>query len=251
MRRTGVKLLGAAVMATAGAALLPLEWKLAKRGPQLDGEPIGHDGRVGGEGDGLRIAWLGDSTVTGAGASRVQTSMPHLVAAGLGRPVDVTVLAVSGSLVSDVRRDQVERVAALEPDVVIISITSNDVLWRTPRPQLRQDYDAVLAALPDGVLTVCCGPVDLGATARFHQPLRALMGRLGTGVNAEVRAAAEAAGAVFVDLVAASGRAFRRDPDRLLAIDRFHASDAGYRLLADAILDELRPALERRLGPVP
>jgi lysophospholipase L1-like esterase len=254
MRRTGVKLLGAAAMATAGAALLPLEWKLAKRGPQLaDDPPVAHDGRVGGDGDGVRIVWLGDSSVAGAGATSALTSMPHLVAAGLGRPVDLRSLAVSGSLVSDVRRDQVDQVAALSPDVVIISITTNDVLWRTPRPQLRADYEAVLAALPEGVLAIACGPIDLGTTARFLQPLRALMGWLSTGVNAEVRGAAEARGAVFVDLMAACGGPFRRDPDRYLAVDRFHASDDGYRLLADAILAELRPALDRRdrLGATP
>jgi lysophospholipase L1-like esterase len=54
-----------------------------------------------------------------------------------------------------------------------------------------------------------------------------------------VRAAARAAGATYVDLFGITHGT--RDPARLLGRDRFHPSDAGYALLANALL----PVLER------
>ncbi len=250
MRHAGGKLLGAA--ATGLAAVLPVEWKLAKRGPQLiGGPPFEHDGCVGhGDGAPLRIVWLGDSTADGAGASSADAAMPRRVAAGLGRPVDLTVIAVSGSRVADVLEKQVGQVAALEPDVVIVSVTTNDVLYRTPWPDVQRDYLAVLRALPAGTLGVALGPADMGATARLLQPLRFAVGLWGRRTNAQVRAAAREAGALFVDLVAATGGPMRHDPDGLLADDRFHASDAGHQLFADAVVAVLHPALDRRVRQV-
>src|SRR5690606_5352592 len=97
VRRTGSLILGTAATPVLAAALLAAEWKLAKRGPQLAPIEFRSDGRVGGEGPAVRIVWLGDSLVTGVGASSADAAIPRLVARALGQPVDVVIRAVGGT----------------------------------------------------------------------------------------------------------------------------------------------------------
>lgn len=242
MRRTGLLLLGAAATPFAGAALLIAEWKLAKRGPQLPPGDVAEAGRVGGDGAALRLVWLGDSTVTGPGASSVEATIPRLVARALDRPVEVAIHAVSGSKVRDVADAQAPAVTELEPDAVIVCVGTNDALYRTPLVEVRRAVQQLLAALPP-VPVVVVGPTDMGAVVRLRQPLRLLLGMAGRRTAAAIRAVAEDAGAQFVDLAAVVGPGMRREPGRFLAIDGLHSSDESYALIADAVLERLRPVL--------
>ena len=249
MRRTGLLVLGAAATSGAAAALLVAEWKLAKRGPQLPPGDVSVEGRTGGDGPALRILWLGDSLVTGAGASSADATLPRLVADALERPVDTVIRAVSGSRVRDVADTQAPQVVELDPDAVVVCVGTNDVLYRTRLAEVWTAAEQLLAALP-AVPVVVVGPTDVGAAVRLRQPLRALIGYGGRRTSAALAAAAGAAGARYVDLVAATGPAVRRDPLRLLAVDRFHPSDDGHRLIAEAVVDALRPLLAARAAEV-
>lgn len=245
MRRAGLLLLGAAATSAVGAGVLVAEWKLAKRGPQLPPGDVTRGGRVGGGGPAVRLVWLGDSLVTGAGATAPEATVPQLVAEGLGRPVELVIAAVSGSRVRDVAEAQAPLVAGSEPDAVVVCVGTNDALYRTRLAEVWNGAQRLLAALPP-VPVVVAGPTDVGAAVRLRQPLRWLIGRVGRRTSAALQAAAEAAGARYVDLGAATGAAVRRDPGGLLAVDGFHPSDDGHRRIADAILDALRPALAGR-----
>ncbi len=242
MRRAGLTFVGAAALPVAVSAVLVAEWKLAKRGPQLPPGDVAEEGPVGGAGTALRLVWLGDSTVTGPGASSVEATLPHLVARALDRPVEVVIRAASGSRVADVAGVQALQVHDLDPDAVIVCVGTNDALYRTPLAEVRRSCEQLLAVLP-AVPVIVVGPTDMGAVARLLQPLRFLLGVSGRRTAGAIRAAAEDAGAHFVDLAAVVGPAVRRDPDRFLAVDRFHSSDESYALIATAILERLRPAL--------
>ena len=248
MQRTVLTLLGAAVALPAAAAgVLVLDWKLAKRGAQLaEDPPSEHDGRIDGAGPGLRMVWLGDSSVVGAGASSTDTAIPRRVAAALDRPVDLSVLAVSGSRVHDVVVNQLEQVAALRPDVVLVSIGTNDVLYRTSRSEFRADHERLVDGLPADALVVFLGACDMGACLRVPQPLRAVLGWWGRVLDSAARAEVEARGGMFLDMGEATGPEMRRHPDRYYAVDQFHSNDEGYRLWADMVVAALRPALAER-----
>jgi lysophospholipase L1-like esterase len=241
--------LGAAAVPVAAGGLLVAEWKLAKRGPQLPPGDVAEGGRVGRDGAALRIVWLGDSLVTGAGASSSETTLPRLVARALDRPVGLVILAVSGSRVRDVAERQAPQVADLHPDVVIVCVGTNDALYRTRLAEVWDGAQRLLTALPP-VPVVFAGPTDLGAVVRLRQPLRLLTGAVGRRIGAALRAAAEGAGARFVDLAGATGPTFRRDPHRMLAVDGFHPSDAGHQRIAEAVLEALRPVLATGEGEV-
>ncbi len=228
-----------AVMAVPVAlvVVLAVEVVVARRGPMLEGVPLDLDGRVGPPaGTALRVVWLGDSTAAGVGVDDPEDALPVVVARELGVAVDLTVLAVSGARVADVVGEQLRGVAALEPDVVFVSVGANDVTHVTSRDDFADRYRQLLGELPDGATVVLLGVPDMGAVPRLAQPLRAVAGVRGRQLDDVVRHVARDEGLTYVPIAQATGPAFRRDPDRFFAVDRYHPSAAGYRLWADAVL---------------
>lgn len=248
MRRAARRAVIAAVAVPfVGVAVLAAEVQLARTGPDLpDDAPLDHDGRVGAAGDALRMVWLGDSTAAGVGASSAELAIPRRVATLLDRPVDVISLAVSGATISEVVAEQLPSLADARPDVVAVSIGANDVTHLTSKSAFRSAYDDLVAAAPDGALLVVLGVPDMGAPPRLAQPLRAVAGLRGRQLDEVARAVAADHGAVYVDIAGETGPTMRSDTGRYFAADRYHPSDDGYALWADAVADALAPALERR-----
>ena len=219
-------------------AVLVVEAGLARRGEMLAGRALELDGLVdGGPGSVLDVVWLGDSTAAGVGASTSATALPTQVAAGLGRPVDVTVLARSGATVGDVVDRQLPALAGLQPDIAFVSVGANDVTHLTSRSDFERRYRRLLAALPDSSEVVLLGVPDMGAIPRLAQPLRAVAGFRGRQLDDVVREVAGETGSAYVDIAGETGPALRRDPGRFFAADRYHPSGAGYELWAEAVLD--------------
>jgi lysophospholipase L1-like esterase len=194
------------------------------------------------------MVWLGDSTAAGVGAMSAAGSVPGRVAADLGRPVEVEVLAVSGATVADVLRVQAPRLAVRPGDVVVVSVGANDTTHLTPRGAFRRDYEKLLGVVPAGTEVVLLGVPDMGASPRLAQPLRAVAGWVGERLDAEIVALARRVGARYVDIAASTGPAFRRHPGLYFAADRYHPSDAGYRLWAREVLGALRHSGPDRTG---
>ena len=222
--------------------LLAVEIELARRGPKVPGPPPGVEGCVGCVAvmaePPLRMVWLGDSTAAGVGASSASGTLPHQVASRLGRPVELTVLARSGARIDDVVGDQLPRVAGLRPDLVVLSVGANDAVHATTTADYARHWRRVVPP-PDAVL-IALGIPDMGSPPRVPQPLRAVLGWRARSLNRSgaPRMAREGR-ATYVDIAAETGPAFRRDPGRYFARDRYHPSDAGYRLWADAVLEQL------------
>lgn len=216
---------------------------MARGQPRLPpSAPLRLDATVGGPSDqgALRMVWLGDSTAAGVGSGSAEGALPRQVAARLGRPVELTVLAESGARVDDVLADQVPGVAHLRPDVVLISVGANDVVHLTTRSRFARLYRRVLDQLGAGQVVVALGVPDMGAVPRFAQPLRAIAGWRGRSLDSGVRGAArERRGVSHVDIEGRTGPAMRRDPDRYFAPDGYHPNQAGYGLWADAVRERL------------
>jgi lysophospholipase L1-like esterase len=241
-------LLGAVV---ALAAVLAVEVVLAINGRNLPARrPFRLDGRFGPAGGGaISVAWLGDSIGSGVGASGPTATVPVVVAEGLGPPVELHVPAVSGARVADVLDAQVEELARVPADVVILQIGSNDVTHLTPRDLFAARYEAALRAIeavqPEA-LVITVGVGNFGSVPRFAQPLRAIAGWRARVLADVVERISQRHGVPFVDIHAETGEAFAADPGHLYAADGFHPSDAGYRLWAEAVLRTLRPAVSAR-----
>lgn len=232
------RLLAVAVGVPAVAvAVLVAEANLARRGPELDGPRLELDGRLGGIGDALDVVWVGDSTAAGVGASTIDDALPRVVAAGLGRPVELRVLARSGATVDDVVAHQLPVLAGLAPDAVFVSAGANDVTHLTSRVDVERAYRRLVAGVPAGAAAVLLGVPDMGAIPRLAQPLRALAGWRAEQLDEVVRHVARDTASTYVDIAGRTGPVFRADPDRFFAADDYHPSDEGYRRWAEAVLE--------------
>ncbi|HWH35379.1 MAG TPA: SGNH/GDSL hydrolase family protein [Acidimicrobiales bacterium] len=234
-RRLAIALLALPLLA---ATVVAVEVMLARRGTRSGDPPLVLAGPVGqGPGPPLEVVWLGDSTAAGIGAPDRETTLPIQVSLGLGRPVELTVLARGGATVSDVVERQLPALAGRQPDAVFISAGANDVTHLRSRSDLARDYRRLLAGLGQSSEVIVLGIPDMGSIPRLAQPLRALAGWRGRQLDRVVRQAAAAGGAAYVDIAGETGPDFRGDPERFFAADRYHPSAAGYRRWADAVLD--------------
>jgi lysophospholipase L1-like esterase len=227
----------ATTIAAAGVAAVPVvELQRARRHPKLveldhvlDGD-IGHDGAT----QALRLVWLGDSTAAGVGADSVEGALPWQVAAALGRPISLRVLARSGARVRDVLADQLPRLAALDerPDLILVSVGANDVVHVTRRRVFRRQYAAMLEALT-GTRVVVLGIPDMASALVLDQPMRAIVGARARRVDRWIRATA----ASFPDVhhIDISTRPRSSRAADYLSADRYHPNEAGYGLWASVV----------------
>lgn len=226
------------------AGILAVEIELARRGPNLDPVAFDLDTRLGApSGPADVVVWMGDSTAAGVGATSAGATVPRLVAAAVaaerGVAIDLRVVAVSGARIAELLDDQLPAAEGLRPTAVFISVGANDAVHATRLATFADRYRELLDLLPDGAEVVVLGVPDMGAPPRLAQPLRFFAGLNGERMDGAAKAAAERAGATYVDIAAATGPAFRRDPARYFAADRYHPSDAGYRMWADAVIAAL------------
>ncbi|WCO66803.1 GDSL-type esterase/lipase family protein [Iamia majanohamensis] len=237
-----------ALLATAAAAgiVAELAWTVHRPLPGLVG--LDASGLVPGAGVGapVRLVALGDSSLTGPGLDDPDAIWLRqaLVALHLDRPVALTSLAVGGSRTADVTR-RVPEAVALEPDVVVVAVGSNDVVHGTPTRQVVAHLDDVLRHLGAAVPVLAVANVgDLGNVARVRPPLENALRLRSRRVRLAIEAVvARHPSAVLLDVTPADV-AFR-DPT-VFAPDLFHPGPEGHARWADAA----RPGLQEAFGRV-
>jgi lysophospholipase L1-like esterase len=239
-------------------AVLGVEVAMARRGPaptNPDGFGRTLDGVVappGATAAPVRIAWLGDSTAAGVCASTPDRALPRQVATGLQRPVQLDVFATPGARAADVLTHQVPEVQALapgeQPDLIIVSVGTDDVTSLTSSNTFRSQYLAILDELPDSADKIVLGVPDLGSAPRFAQPLRWLAGVRGGTLDAVVENMRDH-GADYVNIADFTGPASAADPGTYFCSDQLHPSDAGYQRWADTVLPVVKWRLFKREHP--
>jgi lysophospholipase L1-like esterase len=232
----------AAVMV--GGLAAEVAWTARRRLPTL--AEIDVSGTVGhGPGPPIRLVALGDSTVTAPGIADRSGVWLHqaLLRLDPSPSVEVVSLAVGGSRIADVA-DTLDEAVALDPDLVVIAVGSNDAIHATPARRFETQLDDVLRRLLATVGIVAVANIgDLGNVARVHRPLDTVLRRRSHTLCRRVeRVVAAHQGAVLLD-VTTTNEAFR-DPS-IFAADLFHPSETGHSIWADAALPGLQLAFDR------
>ncbi|HEX6310974.1 MAG TPA: SGNH/GDSL hydrolase family protein [Acidimicrobiia bacterium] len=237
--------LGLPLVATTGLAAMGAQaWYAGhRRLPRYRDLEIG--GRFGpAEAPELRIAVLGDSTVSGTGlddpgdlwlrrALEPMTERYHL---------RVKSEAVSGARARDVLMYQVRAAVAWSPDVAVVSVGANDALRRFRIAGFEHDLRAIVDALRDcGSVVVLAGVGDVGAAPLLPFPLRMVVSeRARAADRVHARIAAQSAAVSKIPVAEETTAIFRSRPD-LFCGDLFHPNRHGHRVWAATA----RPVLER------
>jgi lysophospholipase L1-like esterase len=198
----------------------------------------------------MRYVALGDSYTIGTSVAEAERWPNQLVA----RLADVETLELAGNLgvngytSADLIREELPRLARLEPELVSVQIGVNDVVQGVPDERyganVTEIFDKVLALVPAARAFALATP-DYTVTpqgAAYGIPQRQRAGIL--HVNQILRHAAEEQGIAFVpDLFEISAEA--DDDPAMVADDGLHPSGAQYARWVDAIEPVVRGMLQR------
>lgn len=201
-----------------------------------------------GQGPTLHYLVLGDSTAVGMGGvySRGIALRTADRLSEAGQTVLMKNLAVSGAQLSDVSTDQLERLGEFRPDVVLLSVGSNDVTHLTAARSAERDLRLIfdeLIRLNCDVRIVVTGAADMTTPPRVPALLRGLAGWRTRVLNEVFERETRRYGFSFAQIARVTGPLFSRDPS-LFSEDRFHPNDRGYATWIDVI----NPALDQAMA---
>ncbi len=198
----------------------------------------------------LRIAVLGDSSVTAPGVVPLDACWVRRLALGLADRyrVEVCSIAVGGSKARDVLATQVAAAIATRPHIALVSVGANDALRATPLRRFEAEIDQILTTLcAAGIAVGISGIGDLGTIPRLpNVPRRAARIR-GRMIDRAVRRAARRhPGVLKSDTWGPGWKPFvSGDPAVIFAPDMFHASAEGHAIYAASMQVVLDGLLEQ------
>lgn len=233
--------------AVAGATVLGLEAAYAVLRPTPELEEFDPSGEFGDSSDDtLRIAVLGDSSVTAPGVSGPHEIWVSRVCQRLSEHHHHVVLrsfAVGGSMAHNVLADQADDAIDFAPEVFLVSVGANDVIKGVPIGRFETNLDRLIGKLAStGAVVVQSGIGIMGTIPRLYPPLSNLMSRRARRFDRIHWKVAADHGTSVVDQWSDDARAWRSDRS-LWAADLFHVSAAGHARWADTAWRTIGPLL--------
>lgn len=195
----------------------------------------------------LRIVAIGDSTLTAPGVIDIDATWIRRAAMSLSDRyrVELRSVAVGGSRVRDVIRDQVGPAVAFRPDLAMLAAGANDAIRVAPIWLIARDIRRLIGDVHDAAgAVVVLGVGDLGTIPRLPVWLTRLLRWRGRLLDDAInRVAREFPRATVVPSDPISEE-FRRGGLEMFSGDQFHSSEAGQ----TAFVREVIPAFERALA---
>lgn len=199
----------------------------------------------------LRVAVLGDSSVTAPGVARPDEIWVSLVCGRLAESRHVTLqsFAVGGSRAVDLLENQLEPTLVFGPDVALVAVGANDVIKGVSRRIFERRLDELVAALVEtDALVITSGVGDMGTIPRLYPPLRNLITRRSAQFDRVHHEVAARYGAHVLEQRSDDPASWYSDR-ALWSPDLFHVSAAGHQRWANVTLRTLQPLLDGRSGP--
>ncbi len=190
---------------------------------------------------------LGDSSVEGLGASspdRSYTGVIHKQLRLILKNTQYHNLGKAYAKVNDVIENQLDKAIDLKPDLITISVGTNDIIKKTSLKQFEKDLFELLSTLKTHTtadIVINTIPDMTGAPA-VPKHLR-LAGKMMLAItNNVIRKQSELCDVRLVDLYQTS-RIFTQSYPEVLSDDGFHPSDFGYAIWANTIIGEIKHIL--------
>jgi acyl-CoA thioesterase-1 len=180
---------------------------------------------------------LGDSAALGIGASEPDAGYVGIVAEEIaaltGEHVRVRNLSIDGATLAVCIRDELPRLAKLQPDVCTLAIGANDV-WTFEPERFRREYEQICAALPPGSIVSELPDFSVVPVRRRVREANRIIHEVAGhhGFPVAPLTAMTSVGGLAAALLGAAG-------------DLFHPNDRGHRRWAAAFLPLVRRAVER------
>ncbi|HEY5889873.1 MAG TPA: SGNH/GDSL hydrolase family protein [Acidimicrobiia bacterium] len=183
----------------------------------------------------MRVAVLGDSTVTAPGVSGPAEIWVSLICQRLAETHHVTVksFAIGGSMAHDLVLEQLDPAIEFAPNLVIISVGANDALKGVTPKKFEENLEILVARFRGaGTVVVQSGVGDLGTIPRLLPPLRQLFSRRALRFNQIHEAVAGRHGGWVVPQRDSPADLWYRDRG-MWSADLFHVSSRGHEVWAD------------------
>src|SRR5680860_1086049 len=109
----------------------------------------------------LRVAAVGDSTLTGPGVDSAgeiwAQEVARRLAANLERQIELRSWAVGGATAGEVVEQQLPAALDFAPHLALVSVGANDAIRGVPMRRFAASLDTIVSSLIDhGALVVCC-----------------------------------------------------------------------------------------------
>lgn len=198
----------------------------------------------------LKVAVLGDSSVTAPGVATAEEIWVRRVAARVAenRHVVLRSFAVGGARATDLIAMQLQPALDFEPDLVFLSVGANDALKGVPIQRFERQLDRLVSEFTAaGAAVIQSGVGDLGTIPRLVPPLRNLMSYRALAFDRAHRRVAWRHGSTVVTQRTDDHRVWYEDRG-LWAEDLFHVSAAGHERWAGVTLTAIEHLLEKADG---
>jgi len=194
-------------------------------------------------GDKFVYVAIGDSTVEGVGSSHPKKSFPALVFRKIKKDkknASFYNLGKSGARIKDVVEHQLPKAISLKPDLITISVGSNDLRHRTNLKHFEKDYYYLLKTLRNktSAKIIISNIPDLSLLPSLSIFVKYLAKFMARRLNQIIAKHSSQFKCVLVDLYEGS-RIYSKKYKDLISGDGFHPSDKGYSLWAKEIIANL------------
>ncbi len=202
-----------------------------------------HQEIVLGDGAPLRYVAAGDSIAYGTGASSLENTFAYQIAEELAKSHEVHYLntAEVGAKTNDFLNDQLDIIIAYRPDLIIITLTSNDVIRLRPNELTLTNYEEILGRLIEdtNAQIFITGPANFSGIELFPKIYQYLIEQRAEELNKRVLSLEIDQVRIHILNVHDEWTAISGLADKVLAEDGLHSNDFGHTLWRDVFLKKI------------
>ncbi len=191
----------------------------------------------------LKLVTIGDSLMTGSGASDSAHSLPYLLAqnmTGKYKKVHLQNFAAPGFRTADLIRNLLSPAINAKPQVAVVLIGVNDIHGKVSAEDFENNYRLILTRLTTETkakIYIVSTPF-IGANTLMLPPYQYYFDTKTKEQNVIIQKLAREFAVTYIDLYADTHALFLKSGSQYSA-DLFHPSSLGYKIWADSLYDRI------------